>query len=95
MTDDVARLFQHSKRAEDEFSFLPLISRYCMGLARYTQSPLNEFAALGPDITAVMFDDESQHLVSYEDVYVLALGLTELIADSEREAPSRIGACAR
>ncbi len=63
MTDDVARLFQHSKRADEEFNYLPLTGRYCVGLARYAQSPLNEFTALGTDITAITFDDESQPLV--------------------------------
>ena len=61
--DEVARLFQHSKRAEDEFGALPVLTRYCIGLARYAQSPLNEYAALGADMIAVTFDDEGQHLV--------------------------------
>lgn len=65
MIDDVARLFQHSKRADEEFNYLPLTGRYCIGLARYTQSPLNEFAALGSDITAITFDEESQPLVCH------------------------------
>lgn len=61
--DEVARLFQHSKRAEDEFGTLPVLTRYCIGLARYAQSPLNEYAALGADMIAVTFDEEGQHLV--------------------------------
>lgn len=61
--DDVARIYQHSKRAKEEFSTLSQTAKYCVGLARYTQSPLNEFAALGPDITAISFDEEAQNLV--------------------------------
>lgn len=61
--DDVARIYQHSKRAADEFSALSPTAKYCVGLARYVQSPLNEFAALGTDIAAISFDDESQNLV--------------------------------
>lgn len=61
--DEVARIYQHSKRAEDEFSALPLTAKYCVGLARYAQSPLNEYAALGSDLTAISFDDEAQQLV--------------------------------
>ncbi|KIY43359.1 hypothetical protein FISHEDRAFT_53087 [Fistulina hepatica ATCC 64428] len=64
--DDVARIYQHSKRAEEEFSTLTQIARYCVGLARYTQNPLNEFAALGADITAIAFEEEDQHLVPRE-----------------------------
>ena len=67
--DDVARIYQHSKRAADEFSALSPTAKYCVGLARYVQSPLNEFAALGPDITAISFDEDNQHLVR---VFVLS-----------------------
>lgn len=66
--DEVARIYQHSKRAAEEFSALSPIAKYCIGLARYVQSPLNEFAALGSDITAINLHensgDEYQQLVS-------------------------------
>jgi len=62
--DEVARIYQHSKRAADEFSAMSPTAKYCVGLARYTQSPLIEYAALGPDITAISFDEDDQHLVS-------------------------------
>ena len=61
--DQVARIFQHSHRAAEDFGSLPTIGRYCAGLARYIQSPLNEYAALGADITAISFQ-EDQQLVS-------------------------------
>lgn len=61
--DDVARIFQHSARANEELGHFSLAEKYCVGLARYAQNPLIEFAALGPDITAVTFDEEGQHLV--------------------------------
>jgi transcription elongation factor SPT6 len=63
--DEVARIFQHSKRAEEDFPQLSLVGRYCAGLARYTQSPLNEYAALGSDLTAITFDEEAQPLVRH------------------------------
>ena len=62
--DDVARIYQHSNRAVGEFGAIPPMGKYCVGLARYAQSPLNEFAALGSDIAAITLDDEDQHLVS-------------------------------
>lgn len=62
VSDEVARIYQHSKRAADEFSALSPTAKYCVGMARYTQSPLLEFAALGSDISAISFD-EDQHLV--------------------------------
>jgi transcription elongation factor SPT6 len=62
--DETARIYQHSKRADEEFSALSPIAKYCIGLARYVQSPLNEYAALGADMTAISFDEDSQQLVS-------------------------------
>lgn len=62
--DDVARIYQNSKRAATEFAELSKLGRYCVGLARYAQSPLNEYAALGADIGAISFDP-NQKLVSY------------------------------
>ena len=61
--DDVARIYQHSRRAAEEFTTLPTIARYCVGLARYTQGPLNEFAALGSDVTAITLDEDLQQWV--------------------------------
>lgn len=61
--DEVARIYQHSKRAAEEFSALSLTAKYCVGLARYTQSPLNEYGALGPDIAAITFEEDDQHRV--------------------------------
>lgn len=58
--DEVARLYQHSKRADEEFSTLTPLAKYCVGLARYVQSPLNEYAALGSDITTITFDEDQQ-----------------------------------
>ncbi|PPR03612.1 hypothetical protein CVT24_007728 [Panaeolus cyanescens] len=68
--DDVARIFQHSKRATDEFSSFSPTARYCVGLARYVQSPLNEFAALGGDVTAISFDEDNQNLIPTEKLLV-------------------------
>ncbi|KAH9935008.1 transcription elongation factor Spt6 [Fomitopsis serialis] len=64
--DEVARMYQNSRRAQEEFSALAPLARYCVGLARYTQSPLNEYAALGADIKAIMFDEDNQNLIPTE-----------------------------
>lgn len=63
--DEVARIYQHSQRADEEFSALSPLSKYCVGLARYVQSPLNEYASLGADITAIAFDEDYQQLVCF------------------------------
>ena len=64
INDEVARVYQHSGRAEEEYGRLPLIGRYCIGLARYVQSPLNEYAALGADLASMSFD-ECQQVASH------------------------------
>lgn len=61
--DDVARIYQNSRRAVAEFPELSQLGKYCVGLARYVQSPLNEYAALGSDLAAITFDPY-QKLVS-------------------------------
>ncbi|KAJ7632692.1 transcription elongation factor SPT6 [Roridomyces roridus] len=68
--DEVARLFQHSQRANAEFSSSSMIGKYCVGLARYVQSPLNEYAALGSDISAVNFDPINQQLIPQEKLLI-------------------------
>ncbi|KAK7206919.1 transcription elongation factor spt6 [Myxozyma melibiosi] len=51
--DEVARLYQNSERAASEFSELAPLLRYCVALARYVQSPLLEYAAMGADIVSI------------------------------------------
>ncbi|KAI0831325.1 transcription elongation factor Spt6 [Trametes gibbosa] len=82
--DEVARIYQHSHRAEEEFSALSPLGKYCVGLARYAQSPLNEYAALGSDITAIAFEDEFQQLVPKEK---LLTALERVLVD----AVNRVG----
>jgi len=57
--DEVAHIYQHSKQAANEFSAMLPTAKYCVSLARYTQSPLIKYAALGPGIS---FDEDNQHL---------------------------------
>ncbi|GJE87155.1 transcription elongation factor Spt6 [Phanerochaete sordida] len=64
--DEVARIYQHSKRADEEFSSFSPLAKYCIGLARYVQSPLGEYAALGSEITTITFDEEYQQLIPKE-----------------------------
>jgi len=56
VNDEVARIYQNSARATAEFSELSPVAKYCVGLARYAQSPLNEYAALGQDLAALTYD---------------------------------------
>ncbi|KAL9054149.1 MAG: hypothetical protein Q9162_004332 [Coniocarpon cinnabarinum] len=56
VNDEVARLYYTSERAQSEFPTLSAGSRYCVALARYLQSPIKEYAALGRDILSISFD---------------------------------------
>lgn len=62
VNDEVARLYHNSERARMEFPDLPPLARYCVALARYLQSPLLEYAALGKDIVSVHFHPAQQLL---------------------------------
>jgi transcription elongation factor SPT6 len=62
--DDVARLYMNSARAIQENPGWPANSRYALGLARFTQDPLNEYCALGADLVAITYVPKLQALVS-------------------------------
>lgn len=55
--DETARLYQNSERATVELSDKPSIVKYCVGLARYVQSPLLEYISLGDDILSLSFHE--------------------------------------
>ncbi|KAG2163908.1 hypothetical protein JADG_003647 [Aureobasidium aubasidani] len=65
--DEVARLYYTSDRATAEHPTVPPLTRYCIALARYMQSPLKEYAALGRDITSISFTP-NQNLIPQEKV---------------------------
>jgi transcription elongation factor SPT6 len=52
-TDETARLYQNSKEALADFPNSSAYLRYCVSLARYCQNPVNEYAALGSDLTRI------------------------------------------
>jgi transcription elongation factor SPT6 len=78
--DEVARKYQHSNRVGDEFAAFSPIIKYCIGLARYLQNPLNEYAALGSNITAITLEEEYQHLIPTEKLLTaLERGLVDCV----------------
>ncbi|KAL8859043.1 MAG: hypothetical protein Q9178_004524 [Gyalolechia marmorata] len=56
VNDEVARLYQTSERAQLEHPGFAPLTRYCVGLAKYLQSPIKEYAALGNDVTSIILD---------------------------------------
>ncbi|WVF72010.1 transcription elongation factor SPT6 [Kwoniella sp. CBS 6097] len=70
VNDATARLYMSSEEAETEFPNLPLNGRYALGLARYTQNPLNAYCKLGKQISSVTFMEHNQKLISQEKLLV-------------------------
>ncbi|WVR05399.1 transcription elongation factor SPT6 [Kwoniella sp. DSM 27419] len=70
VSDATARLYMNSEEAEREFPSLPLNGRYALGLARYTQNPLNAYAKLGKQISSVTFMEHHQKLISQEKLLI-------------------------
>ena len=56
VNDEVARPYHTSERAAKEHPGVPPLTRYCIALGRFIQSPLKEYAALGRDILSISFD---------------------------------------
>lgn len=74
MFDDVARIYQNSTRAAMEFPELSKLGKYCVGLGRYVQSPLNEYAALGPDLLAINYSPGQKHVRGIDrNIFTLSL----------------------
>ncbi|BGP16764.1 hypothetical protein JCM10213_002156 [Rhodosporidiobolus nylandii] len=76
--DDVARIYQNSARAAQEFTELSTLGKYCIGLARYIQSPLNEYAALGTDLGALTYDPNQKFLAKEKVAQALERALIEV-----------------
>ncbi|GAA5881838.1 hypothetical protein JCM1840_001631 [Sporobolomyces johnsonii] len=78
VNDEVARIYQNSQRANVEFSELSTVGKYCVGLARYAQSPLNEYAALGADLAALTYDPNQKFLAKEKVIQALERALIEV-----------------
>lgn len=81
VNDETARLYMNSTEAAQEHPELPVNGRYALALARYTQNPLNAYARVGKQLTALTFVDLHQKLVP-EEKLLLALerGLVNAVA---------------
>lgn len=62
VNDEVARLYQQSDRAKLDHPGLAALSHYCIALGKFMQDPLKEYAALGKDLTSIVFIPEQQLL---------------------------------
>lgn len=51
--NETARMFEYSDAANEEFSDKPVVAKFCIGIARYVQSPLLEYIVLDDAITSI------------------------------------------
>lgn len=66
--DETALRFQGSKRAHEEFANKAPLIKYCIGLARYMQSPLLEYANLLPEELMSLAIHSNQSLLTPESL---------------------------
>jgi transcription elongation factor SPT6 len=79
VNDEVARLYKDSPRAEKEHPTLHAVSRYCVGLARYMQNPVKEYAALGKDIISLSFHPCQQLLPQEKFLKSLETAMVDMV----------------
>ena len=77
--DEVARLYQTSQRAETEYPKFTPLTRYCVGLARYLQNPMKEYASLGRDLTSIAFDPFQSYVSQEKILKCLETALVDMV----------------
>ncbi|KAK3621276.1 Transcription elongation factor spt6 [Elasticomyces elasticus] len=94
VNDEVARLYQTSKRGEVEFPSMPPLTRYCVALARYMQDPLKEYASLGRGLVGISFD-ANQQLIPEEKLWryleTSLVDMVNLVGVDVNEAVADVG----
>lgn len=79
VNDEVARLYQTSDRANMEHpGFVPL-TKYCVGLAKYLQSPLKEYASLGRDVISINFDQAQRYVPQDKVMKALETAIVDMV----------------
>lgn len=93
VNDEVARLYQMSDRAKLDHPGLSPLTHYCIALGKFMQDPLKEYAALGRDLSSIVFVPEQQ-LIPHEKILkqlesvlvdfvnMIGVDLTEAITDT-------------
>lgn len=79
VNDEVARLYKDSERGVAHHPTLHPITRYCVGLARYLQNPLKEYAALGNDILSLSFHPCQQLLPQDKFLRALETAMVDMV----------------
>ncbi|KAF9935112.1 Transcription elongation factor spt6 [Linnemannia zychae] len=79
--DEVARLYQSSKRGIEDYPLAFEITRYCISLARTIQNPINEYAGTGPDLIGIRLHPLQEFVSVYRLRELLDRALVNVIND--------------
>lgn len=79
VNDEVARLYQTSDRANMEHPGFAPLTKYCVGLAKYLQSPLKEYASLGRDIISITFDSAQRFVPQEKIIKALETAIVDMV----------------
>ncbi|EZF34932.1 transcription elongation factor [Trichophyton mentagrophytes] len=79
VNDEVARLYQTSRRAEVDHPGFSLQSRYCVALAKYLQNPMKEYASLGRDVVSIQFRPGQQLIPQDKLLKQLETALVDMV----------------
>ena len=79
VNDEVARLYQTSDRATMEHPGFAPLTKYCVGLAKYLQDPLLEYASLGRDIISITFDPAQRFVPQEKLMKALETAIVDMV----------------
>lgn len=79
VNDEVARLYQTSDRANIEHPGFAPLTKYCVGLAKYLQNPMKEYASLGKNITSISFDPSQQYVPHEKILKQLETAMVDMV----------------
>jgi len=79
VNDEVARLYQTSERAKMEHPGFAPLTKYCVGLAKYIQNPMTEYASLGRDVVSISFDPNQRYVPQEKLIKQLETAMVDMV----------------
>lgn len=79
VNDEVARLYQTSRRANLEHPSFATLTKYCVALAKYLQNPMKEYASLGQDIVSISFDPCQRYVPQDKIIKQLETAMVDMV----------------
>ena len=79
VNDEIARLYQTSDRANMEHPGFAPLTKYCVGLAKYLQNPMTEYASLGRDIISISFDPAQRYVPQERIMNALETAMVDMV----------------